>query len=161
MEQIEIAEGLSIREATNDDCEKIKSLVFGVLREFGLEPEPDGLDSDLNDIESNYFKRGGYFEIIADSAGNVLGSVGIYPVDLHTCELRKMYFAPSIRGKGLGKKLLERTLKHAKFLGFTKMTLETASILKAANHLYMNFGFRMYEHQHYATRSDQSYFLDL
>jgi putative acetyltransferase len=161
MEQIEIADGLKIREATNDDCEKIKSLVFGVLREFGLVPEPEGLDSDLNNIETSYFKRGGYFEVIVDDENNVLGSVGIYPVDLHTCELRKMYFAPSIRGKGFGKKLLERTLKHAKFFGFTKITLETASVLKAAISLYESFGFRKYEHEYHATRSDQSYFLEL
>jgi putative acetyltransferase len=161
MEQIEIAEGLKIREATNDDCEKIKTLVFGVLREFGLEPQPDDLDSDLNNIETSYFKRGGYFEVIVDDENNVLGSVGIYPVDLHTCELRKMYFAPSIRGKSLGRKMMERTLKQARFYGFTKITLETASVLKTAIGLYESFGFRKYEHEHYAKRSDQSYFLEL
>lgn len=160
MELTAFENGFFIREASNQDCEQIKAIVFGVLREFGLEPDPNETDADLNDIEKNYFKRGGLFEVIVDLENNVLGTVGVFPVELHICELRKMYFAPQLRGKGLGKKLMERTVKQAKYLGFTRMTLETASVLKAAISLYESFGFQPYKPEHHAPRSNQSYYLE-
>ena len=57
---------LTIRPATNNDLEAIVKLVFGVLREFGLEPDPSATDADLQDIEANYLQRGGLFEVIED-----------------------------------------------------------------------------------------------
>lgn len=161
MEKVFFENELVLREATNADAERIKSLVFGVLREFGLEPDPVETDSDLNNIDRNYFKRGGSFDVIVDKQDNIVGTVGIYPITLHICELRKMYFDKSIRGKGYGRKILERTVKEAKCLGFTQMTLETASILKAAIYLYESFGFRPFTPDHHAARSDQAYYLDI
>ena len=38
---------ISIRSATNADCEIVKALVFGVLQEYGLETAPNGTDNDL------------------------------------------------------------------------------------------------------------------
>ncbi len=152
---------LFIREATNDDCEQVKSLVFGVLHEYELKPDPKDTDADLNNIELNYHHRGGLFEVLVDCEETIVGTVGIYPIDLHTCELRKMYFAKSIRGKGYGRKLLERTLKQAKFYGFSTMTLETASVLKEAIHLYESVGFRQFIPEHKAERCDSAYMLEL
>ena len=154
-------ESFSIRPATNENINQIKSFVFSVLNEYDLEPDPSKTDADLNDIEANYFKRDGWFEIVEDKEGNLLGTVGIYPIDLHTCELRKMYFAPQLRGKGLGREVLERTVKQAKTLGFTRMTLETASVLREAINLYERFGFRPFKPEHMAERCDQAYVLDL
>lgn len=161
MEKVLFENHLELREATNEDAEKIKALVFGVLREFGLEPDPIETDSDLDNIDKNYLKRGGSFDVIVDAQDNILGTVGIYPVSLHICELRKMYFDKTIRGKGYGRKILERTVKEAKALGFTRMTLETASVLKAAISLYESVGFRPFTPEHHAARSDQSYYLDI
>lgn len=151
---------LTIRAANNNDRERIRALVFGVLREHGLSPDPDTTDSDLNDIQANYFKRG-LFEVIEDQAGFLLGSVGIYPIDPVTCELRKMYFIEQARGHGLGKYILQRTISQAKALGFKRMVLETSSKLEAANHLYQSFGFELISCEHLASRADQAYELDL
>ena len=104
---------LTIRSATNDDRERVAELVFGVLAEYGLEPDPETTDADLQDIEANYLQRGGLFEVIEDG-GNMLGSVGLYPINKTTCELRKMYFIPSARGLGLGKYVLESAIARAR-----------------------------------------------
>ena len=45
---------LNIRTASNEDTASIKKLVFGVLEEFDLLPDPDTTDADLNDIEGKY-----------------------------------------------------------------------------------------------------------
>ena len=152
---------LTIRSATNDDRERVAGLVFGVLREFGLEPDPKTTDADLQDIEANYLKRGGLFEVIEDEQAQLQGSFGLYPINKVTCELRKMYFIPSARGLGLGKYVLQRTIARARELGFKEIVLETSSKLIAANRLYTQFGFKPSQPDHLASRADQAYKLDL
>lgn len=159
-----LPQGLShliIRPATNDDLKPIVKLVFGVLREFGLKPDPGATDADLQDVEGNYLQRGGFFDVIEDRDGNLMGSVGIFPIDQDTCELRKMYFVREIRGLGLGSYVLQRAIDQAKELGFKRMVLETSSRLAAANRLYVRFGFQPLAADHLAPRADQSYSLDL
>ena len=152
---------LTIRSASNRDCLRVAELVFGVLAEYGLEPDPETTDADLQDIEANYLQRGGLFEVIEDSRANLLGSFGLYPINETTCELRKMYFIPSARGLGLGKYLLERVIARARALGFKQIVLETSSKLIAANRLYTKFGFKPVDSDHLASRADQAYSLDL
>jgi putative acetyltransferase len=152
---------LTIRSATNDDRERVAELVFGVLDEFGLEPDLKTTDADLQDIEANYLQRGGLFEVIEDMQANLLGSFGLYPINKTTCELRKMYFVPSVRGLGLGKYVLQLAITRAKELGFKEIVLETSSRLIAANHLYKQFGFKPSQPVHLASRADQAYKLDL
>lgn len=152
---------LKIRSATNKDRERVTDIVFCVLAEFGLQPDPETTDADLQDIEGNYIERGGFFEVIEDEEKNILGSFGIFPMDEETCELRKMYFIPSARGLGLGKYVLQRTIERARELGFQKIVLETSSKLIAANRLYARFGFKPAQLDHLASRADQAYKLDL
>jgi putative acetyltransferase len=152
---------LTIRSATNNDCERVAKLVCDVLAEFGLEADPETTDADLKDIEANYLQRGGLFEIIEDDDANLLGSFGLYPIVKTTCELRKMYFVPSARGLGLGKQVLQRAITRARESGFKQIVLETSSKLIAANRLYAKFGFEPAESDHLASRADQFYKLDL
>ncbi len=149
-----------VRTATNEDCENVQNLVFGVLREYGLEPAPEGIDRDLNDIEANYIDRGGTFEILEDIDGNLLGTVGLFPFDEERIELRKMYFSKEIRGRGLGKETLQRMIEIARKKGYQQIVLETASVLKTAIGLYKKFGFIETQDKH-APRCDQAFYLNL
>lgn len=152
---------ISVRPATNADSENVKALVFGVLREYGLESDPDGTDADLSDIEANYIRAGGAFEILEDDRGNLLGTVGLFPMDETTVELRKMYFDKTLRGRGFGKKVLERMIERARGLGFKKIYLETASVLREAIGLYEKYGFEPTVEGIHSRRCDAAYFLDL
>lgn len=105
-----------VRSATNADCEKVQNLVFGVLREYGLEPNLCRTDADIADIEAAYLNRGGVFELLEDAGGNLLGTVGLYPITDEKIELRKIYFAKDFRGRGYGKKTLQRMIDKAKAL---------------------------------------------
>lgn len=152
---------LTLRPATNRDREAIQALVFGVLKEYGLKPDPGATDSDLQDIELSYIARGGMFDVLADEAGQVAGSVGLMPISPSVCELRKMYLAPPFRGQGFGRRLLEHALSRAGELGFDRVVLETACVLRKAIALYERYGFSRYTPEHMASRCDAAYFLDL
>lgn len=153
--------GLFIREATNADLRQVTSLISSVLLEFGLNFEPDGTDADLKDLEKSYFSRGGYFEVVVNSSGTIVGTIGLYIIDEESCELRKMYLVPEVRGLGLGRDLLERTITRARELGYKRMILETQSALKQAIKLYTGFGFKAIEPDHLSPRADRAYALDL
>ena len=153
-------DGIRIRSATNDDCNGVQNLVYGVLAEYELAPDTDGRDRDITDIEANYFARGGDFEVLVNGTDDVVGSIGLYPLDGETIELRKMYFAPSIRGFGLGRKLLARTIEKARNMGYLRVYLETARVLEQAVHLYEAFGFAPTDVKH-TPRCDQAYMLEL
>ncbi len=151
----------NIRPATNQDCNAIQQLVFTVLSEYGLNPDPDGTDSDLNDVEENYQAAGGRFDVLVDQNGIVVGCVGLFLISRSVCELRKMYVSHSIRGQGQGRRLLEHALAQAVKYGFARVELETASVLKEAGNLYERYGFRQCKPRHLAIRCDSAYFLDL
>jgi len=150
-----------LRRACNEDREGVTRLVYGVLEEYGLRPDPQATDADLKDIEQSYFARGGAFFVLEDERGSIIGAYGLYPTENQTCELRKMYLHKSHRGKGLGKSLLDSALAQARELGFTTVTLETASVLKEAIVLYESHGFVEYQPDHMSSRCDQAYVLEL
>ena len=150
-----------LRFANNRDCDNIASLVDSVLREYDLKPDPACTDADIKDIESSYFSRGGTFIVLEAEDGSFIGAYGLYPVDEQTCELRKMYLQKALRGKGLGKLLLEDALSQARQLGFERMVLETAAVLEEAIALYKSYGFVQYNPRHMSSRCDQAYLLEL
>jgi len=110
-----MARDIVFREATNDEVDRIIKLLSDVISEFQLPFDLNSKDADLKDVEIAYLKPGGIFEVIEDSHGRLLGTYGLFPLTKSTCELRKMYFLPGIRGIGLGRKALERHALPAAF----------------------------------------------
>ncbi|MDX1444175.1 MAG: GNAT family N-acetyltransferase [Gammaproteobacteria bacterium] len=132
---------LRIRRGRRSDAEALSLLVRDVLLEYGLPPDPKGTDADVLDVERNYQAIGGEFEVLVDASGDIMGCYGLYPLGNGSCELRKMYFRPHIRGHGWGRSVLRRAIARARQMGFREMRLETASALKEAIALYEAFGF--------------------
>lgn len=158
---MELPTGYCFRSGRATDAEALRTLVFGCLREYGLTPAPDSTDADLADVNSHYADAGGWFEVLLDEAGTVIGSVGLFPVRPGTLELRKMYLAAAHRGRRLGRGLLERTLAEASRRGAVRITLETASVLREALALYERFGFRRLPFAPHVCRCDVAMELEL
>ena len=52
-----------------------------------------------------------------------------------------MYFAPSLRGRGVGRQLLEGLLERMRDAGYRRCYLETARVMRPAQALYRKLGF--------------------
>ena len=143
----------TLRPATNHDCGRVQELIFSVLREYGLSPDPATTDADLADIEAYYFDRDGFFGVVEDK-GIIVATVGLLKRDNHCCELRKMYALPAVRGQGLGQFLLNSAIDLARQWRCTRMTLETASVLTDALRLYQRYGFMPYHPSEITCRCD-------
>jgi len=134
---------LHLRIASNADCNAIKDHIFPILKNYQLPLDPNGLDSDLDNIEKNYLQLGGVFWVIVDRNDVIIATSALSPiVDSQIVELRKMYVNDHFRGKGLGKLLLNKSIYWAQNEGFKNLRLETAPSLIEARSLYLKFGFK-------------------
>lgn len=134
-----------IRPIRAADDAAIASIIREVMRSFGAcgpgfainDPEVDHMSSAYAAPRAAYF--------VLELADRVVGGAGIAPLEggePDTCELRKMYFLPSARGRGLGERMLALCLGRARELGFRRCYLETLTGMEAAKRLYEKAGFR-------------------
>jgi putative acetyltransferase len=157
----ETAEPLTIRTATSADIPAIRAVLLAVRREYGVLGDIGAADADLDDLQQNYFARGGWFEVIADARGRIVGCAGLYPLSACRAELCKMYLEKSARGRGLGRRLLENLVTAARRGNFREVWLETNSTLHEAIALYRRYGFEPVEPGRLLPRCDVAYLLRL
>jgi len=151
-----------IRLATNADLPAIHAVLLAVRGEFGVVDHTGVSDKDLDDLDGNYFGRGGVFEVVETSPSRrIVGCAGLYPLNHARAELCKMYVLKAARGQGLGKQLLEDLLAAARRAGFQEVWLETNSVLTVATSLYKRYGFQRVEPDQLLPRCDQAYLLRL
>jgi putative acetyltransferase len=140
-----MTDAFRIRPIEPRDDADIARVIRTVMPEFGA----TGSGFAINDPEVDWMHRAyaaprsAYFVVERD--GGVQGGGGVAPLeggDGGTCELRKMYFLPSLRGLGAGAALMARCLEAARDFGFRHCYLETLSGMDAAMRLYERSGFR-------------------
>ena len=141
--------------------------LHGVLyaREYGLNRTFEGAVAErFGEFAKQYDPRKDLFAV-AEIDGRIVGSIVIHGLDNNTAMLRYFLLHPDARGRGVGRELMKRALAFCRERGFHKVGLWTISELKAAAHLYRDFGFvctREKTHEIWgATRTEQEYELVL
>ena len=134
-----------IRKIKEEDNASIAMIIRTVMPEFGAGGQGFAIhDREVDDMYSAYSgTKAAYF--VCELRGRVIGGGGVGPLiggPTDTCELKKMYFLPEGRGKGLGEKLLVECLKEAKKLGYEYCYLETFNTMNKAMKLYEKNGFK-------------------
>jgi ribosomal protein S18 acetylase RimI-like enzyme len=79
---------------------------------------------------------------VAEHDGQLVGSIAAKGLPDATAQLRFLLVERWARGRGLGRRLVQRVLDHARRSGDQRIVLETASDLDAARALYAAHGFR-------------------
>lgn len=136
----------NIRIIAPTDNDRVKDIILGVMADFGCIGE--GYSSSDPEVQSMYqafTNDQSAFFVISDQENVIYGCGGIGPLsggDAKICELKKMYFLPELRGKGLGQLMIDTCVKAARDCGYTQCYLETLEAMTAANHLYHKNGFR-------------------
>ncbi|MFW3147218.1 MAG: GNAT family N-acetyltransferase [Thermoplasmatota archaeon] len=82
---------------------------------------------------------------IVEKDGRIVGCIGIMERSVEVAQLRWLLLHPDVRGRGLGRKLMEDAIDFAKGCGYSSIFLFTESILKDAARLYELYGFKLVE----------------
>lgn len=82
---------------------------------------------------------------IVEQGDKIRGAIAIVKSAEMKAQLRWFLLHPHLRGKGIGKKLVNEAVQFSKEKGYSSIFLWTVSILEAANTIYEVVGFKLTE----------------
>lgn len=137
-------EEVKIRPICPEDNLRLATLIRRILKDLDVPETGTALaDPNLDRLYEFYqASRAAYYIVCREN--DLLGGGGIAPLaggSPEVCELQKMYIDENLRGKGIGGILLEKCLRQARDFGYATCYLETMPYMKAAQALYLKFGF--------------------
>ncbi len=146
---VELPGDARLRSIEPQDDAAIAAIIRQVLPEFGGSgPGYAIMDPEVNAMSAAYAGPRARYLVVElrgdDGQWRVAGGAGFGALaggDGTTCELRKMYFLPALRGRGVGRVLLVRLLDLMRAAGFRRCYLETLKHMTAARALYASLGF--------------------
>ena len=94
----------------------------------------------LSPAAPEQFRSPGTF-LVAELDGVPVGCAGLRTGD-GPCEVKRMYVAPAVRGRGVARALLRALVAHARAHGLTSLRLETGTEQPEARALYESEGWR-------------------
>ncbi len=106
------------------------------------------IDYELKHLNLVYGKPGGLI-IMAKANDEFVGVLCMRDLGNSVSEIKRMYVKPNFRGKGLGRKMLNKVANEAKRLGFRFLRLDTVPDMESAIHLFVSEGF--YEIEDFGT----------
>jgi len=133
--------GFTIRRALPEDHAVVARELSDYLAFIGDALDAEGLDHDIAHWQEEYDGRTGVLLLVADPAGEVVGTAAVRLLDPGLGELKRMWLRPSCQGRGLGRRLMDACLDEARRLGCRALRLDTQATLEAAVHLYRAYGF--------------------
>ncbi len=135
---------IHIRLIEQADNPALAMIIRNALTEFNADkPGTVYFDDSTDHLYELFQQQEGVYHVAVFNE-HVVGGAGIIHTNglaADTCELVKLYLSPEVRGKGIGKALMERCLHAAKKAGYKKVYLETMPELIAAIPMYEQFGF--------------------
>jgi putative acetyltransferase len=124
--------------APGDDAAPFRTLnEEWITRYFSLEAKDREI---LNNPGHSILLKGGHI-FMAYAGAEAVGCVALIPMQDGVYELSKMAVSPHLRGRGLGRRLLQHAIADAKSIGARSLFLGSNTRLKDAVHLYESVGF--------------------
>lgn len=124
-------------------------------REINIDLSFQHFQHELSHIQDIYSAPTGGI-ILCRQEGDFVGCAAIRKFSEKIAELKRMYVKPSFQHSGIGKVMLEKALGLAIKCKYQYIRLDTLSQMKAAIHLYRQYGF--YEISPYYNNPDKSAF---
>jgi putative acetyltransferase len=133
--------GELIRAATSPDAvAQARALFEAYAAQLGVSLCFQDFDRELATLPGAYAPpRGGLW--LAGDATAPCGCIALRPLDRQDAELKRLYVTPAARGSGLGRRLTETAIAHARAAGYRAIKLDTLAQMHSARALYASLGF--------------------
>lgn len=136
MTPIEISEA-----ASAGDYALGKSLIEEYAAALGVDLCFQNFPEEMADLDKIYGPPDGCL-LLVRSAGELAGCVAVRRQGATACEMKRLYVRLQYRGMGLGRRLAETAVGHARRAGYSRMVLDTLPNMTEAQALYASLGFR-------------------
>ncbi len=134
-----------IRPINESDNKHISVILREVLIEMDIPRIGSAYeDPEINNMYESYQSNRSIYFVVEEN-NKILGGAGVNQLkngDINICELQKMYFHKSIRGRGIGDKMIELCLNFAVESNYKKCYIETMPNMVYAQKLYIKKGFK-------------------
>ena len=122
---------MQIRAGNRQDEATVRTIVFQSLEEFGILSELDGRDSDLRNIEKNYFWYDGLC-LAAERNGELIGFLAGRRREgqEEILDLKRLAVVPSARKQGVATALMKTAKRFAANLEYKSIELSCPGLSK-------------------------------
>jgi putative acetyltransferase len=135
---------IAIRPIEPQDNVALAEVIRTALTEFGANKPGTVYFDPTTDALFELFRTAGSYYFVARLNNKLVGGCGIFPTENlpdGTCELVKLYVNKDVRGTGIGKKLMEKSMAWANENGYSQVYLESMPELSKAVSIYEKQGF--------------------
>ena len=126
---------------TPDSLPVVRELFVEYADATGLDFCFQKFDQELAELPGRYAPPSGRL-FVAMHDGRAAGCVALRKLEGATCEMKRLYVRPAIRGQKVGRQLAEAVIAAAREVGYQRMRLDTLASMKAAIDLYESLGFQ-------------------
>jgi RimJ/RimL family protein N-acetyltransferase len=131
---------LMVTAAAAADAAGVIALIGRVFAEYSFVYDPAVEVADLVRFGAHYeAPRGAFF--VVRSGGLIVGSVGVERLDADTAELHRLYLDAELRGRRLGRALVEVVLDWCRAHEIRRIILWSDTRFDRAHRLYARMGF--------------------
>lgn len=142
---------LVVRTARAEDRDEIARLTLEAYREYATVMEPSAWVALEEAVHASLANDEGVTRLVAEHDGTIVGSAALYAPDSAAYgdlvsptswpEVRLVAVAPSARGKGIARALVEECIRRARLAGASVLGLHTSRSMRRAVRLYERMGF--------------------
>ena len=134
-------QGFTIEPASSADAQTVIRLIGRVYDEYGFIFEPADEVPDLLAFTGHYVAPHGAFFVIRQHE-QMVGSVGVERLGEGAAELHRLYLDADLRGRGLGRALVEAVIAWCRAEGIRHLLLWSDTRFDRAHVLYERLGFQ-------------------
>lgn len=140
-----------MRDARDDEHAAVRALTLRAYAEYADVMAPAAWAGLERAVRAALADRGAAERIVAERAGELVGSVLLYPPSADAYgglaaqaswpELRLLAVAPEARGLGVGAALVRECVRRARRMGARELGLHTSASMRVARAMYGRMGF--------------------
>jgi ribosomal protein S18 acetylase RimI-like enzyme len=136
-----------VQATSSAEIESVRNLLreyiaWAFTLEEGSDKAPTflGIEEELAALPGIYVPPSGRL-LVAMYEGQAVGCVCMKGLDQTTCEVKRLYVSPAMRGRSIGNQLVTKLVKEARSCGYRQIVLDSHRSMTSAHAIYESAGF--------------------